>query len=327
MTEQILEETGGADLQAQEENSNVDQTGGADGLQGEVTTPENVFTPDFKFRANQEDMEIPEEFRSHIKDLDSQTKIKSMFEKVYGFDAQKEELLKSRQSFSEIEQKYNGMNEYIGSIRDIYQDAINNNNMSRLDTVWQKLGIPEEVVMAYAYEKAQRAEMDPQQRAIIEERDRLNNQMYEMRNQQADMERQREEFQRNELQANFNSAFNLPQVQAFETELDSRFKSGLFREEVIKAGQMAYALEGKILSVPEAISTVINRFGLKGQVAQQHAQPQVNNMSASGKKVIQQDKKTIPNVGSNSGSSPVGSPKAKSLDDIRKRYKELAEQA
>ena len=219
------------------------------------------------------------------------------------------------------------MNEYVGSIRDIYQDAINNNNMSRLDTVWQKLGIPEEVVMAYAYEKAQRAEMDPQQRAIIEERDRLNNQMYEMRSQQAGMERQREEAQRNELQANFNSAFNLPQVQAFETELDSRFKSGLFREEVIKAGQMAYALEGKVLSVPEAISTVINRFGLKGQVAQQNAQPQVNNMSASGKKVIQQDKKTIPNVGSNSGSSPVGSPKAKSLDDIRKRYKELAEQA
>lgn len=342
MEDEILDQTGGAADQANEQNltQNEGQAAGEitaqDQQNGEGKPAEPAFTPDFKFRANQQDMEIPEEFRAHIKDVDSQKKVKDIFEKYHGFDTQKAKVSTLEADVT----KYRGVYEdLVGNIQDIqqgYKHAVESGNLHNLDMVFQKLGLTEDVLMAWAGEKAKLAGLDPGQQRAIMHANRLERDAYEHARQQDSLMTQNQQKDLQIRQMQFDSAMSSPQIQSFASELDTKFgMAGFFAEEVVKAGQMAYALEKKVLSVPEAMQTVITKYGLKGQAAATsipaqgspaQGQPAQGNVDAQGRKIIQRDMKVIPNVGSAAGASPVGQPKAKNLDDVRKRYKELEAQ-
>lgn len=336
MEDEILEQTGDAVVPANEEvieeqppASEIDE------VTGEEKPIEPAFIPDYKFKANQQEMEIPEEFRPFIKDLDSQKKVKDIFEKYHGFDTQKTKLSSMEQDLGKYKGGYESLTGTVQDIQSSYKDAIESGNLHKLDVVWKKLGVSEDVVMAYAFEKAKLAEMDPQQRAIIEQKNRLEMDAFERKNYETSLMKKNQQKDLQIRQMHFDSAMATPQIQSFATELDSKFgNDGLFAQEVVNAGKTAYALEGKVLSVPEAINAVITKYGLKGQTqaaaaASTPAQGQKTaqgNVSADGKKIVQRETKVIPNVGSSGGASPVGAGKAKNIDDIRKRYAELAAQ-
>jgi hypothetical protein len=77
---------------------------------------------------------------------------------------------------------------------------------------------------------------------------------------------------------------------------------------------VAWNNEGKNIPVVEAVQRVIAKYGLTAQKQSVAAQaPQ-----SSGKKIIQKQSNTIPNVSGSSGSSPLSSNKPKSVDDIKK---------
>lgn len=331
MEDEVLDQTGGAADPAEEiVEQTQDDTGGAvvDDVKDEAIEP--AFTPDYKFNANKVEMEIPEEFRAHIKDVESQKKVKEMFEKYHGFDAQKEQLKTYEQDVVKYRGEYEQLAGSISDIQAVYRDAVQSKNPHKLDLVWKKLGIGEDVVMAYAFEKAKLAEMDPQSRSAVERQIQLEQEAYERKSYENSLMTENQQKDLTIRQMQYDSAMASPQIQGFATELDSKFgMDGLFAQEVVNAGKTAYALEGKILSVPEAISAVISKFGLKGQAQQVQTPqqtPQKGNLTADGKQVVKRETKTIPNVGSSGGASPVGAGKAKNLDDVRKKYQELISQ-
>lgn len=347
--EVIDQGTGGAAGQNSEDNLTPtdDSAGAGDAAAaaaagGEVQPAEPAFVPDFKFRANQQDMEIPEEFRSHVKDVESQKRVKEIFEKYHGFDAQKQKVSTLE---GDVNKYRGGYDTLVGNIQQIqqgYAHAVQSGNLHNLDQVFQKLGLGEDVLMAWAGEKARLAGLDPEQQKLILDRNKLEREAYERTQEQNSLmtRNQQQDVQIRQMQ--FDTAMATPQMQTFATELNAKFgMDGMFEQEVINAGKTAYALEGKVLSVPEAIQAVITKYGLKGQAVAQAAaqaapipaqgqpaqgQPAQGGVSADGKKIIPRDTKVIPNVGSTGSASPVGAGKARNLDDVRARYKELAAQ-
>lgn len=329
MDQEILDQTGGADDQANEQVIETPENTSDVVVEEKAAPAEPEFVADYKFRANQQDMEIPEEFRAHIKDVESQKKIKDMFEKYHGFDAQKQRMTSLESDAANYRNQLSNLASNIQNIQQSYAHAVKSGNLHNLDMVFQQLGIGEDVLMSWAGEKARLHGLDPEQRDVIMRRNELERQNYENSLQQNSLYQKNIEQDRQIRQMQFDSAMATPEIQNFAKELDTKFgSSGLFAEEVVKAGQMAYALEKKILTVPEAMQAVITKYGLKGAPVQAQAQVQqpAGNMAADGKKIVQRDTKTIPNVGSSGGASPVGAGKAKSLDDIRNRYKQLAAQ-
>lgn len=347
--DEVIDQTGEAGGQTDEQDlSQVDDQGAGDAAaienqDGAAKPAEPAFEPDFKFRANQQDMEIPEEFRAHIKDVESQKKIKDIFEKYHGFDTQK-----TKVSTLEAEaNKYRGDYEKIVSnfqgIQQSFEHAVQSGNMHNLDMVFQKLGLTEDVLMSWAGEKAKLAALEPAQREAILKANKLERDVYERTQYQNSLmtENQQKDLQIRQMQ--YDSAMSSPQIQSFASELDTKFgMNGFFGEEVKRAGEMAWALEKKVLSVPEAMQVVITKYGLKGVApatpasagqGQPGGQGQANgqqggagNVDAQGRKIIRRDTKVIPNVGSAGGASPVGAGKAKNLDEVRKRYQELVSQ-
>lgn len=336
MEDEVLEQTSGVDAQANEqvvENQDA-ATGDTEAAIEQENANEPAFTPDYKFRANQQDMEIPEEFRAHIKDVESQKRMKDMFEKFHGFETQKTKLSSLEQDVTKYRGGYEGIVNNLQDIQQGYAHAVQSGNLHNLDMVFQKLGLGEDVLMAWAGEKAKLAGLEPEQQRAIMHSNKLEREAYEHGQHQNYLMNQNQQKDLQIRQMQFDSAMAAPQIQGFAQELDGKFgMAGFFAEEVVKAGQMAYALEKKVLSVPEAMQAVITKYGLKGQAQQVQPQGQGNangqqggNVSADGKKIIQRDNKVIPNIGSASGASPVGTGKAKNLDDVRKRYAELMAQ-
>jgi hypothetical protein len=319
--EQVTEESGSTEqvqeTAPQEEvaSENATEAAETDEAQGQKPV---AFTPNVKFKANEKEMDIPKEYHSLMKDANSEKAVRELFEKAYGLDSVKEKLSGTRQEREQLKQEIGGYKSAIGKARNIYQSAVQSGNWHKMDDFFKNLGVSTDHVMQYAIEKAKLHEMDPGQRKLIESRlqaerdyetEQENSMSFQSQLQQQSMELKRMEFE---------TVLSRTDSQAFMQKLDSTFnKPGLFKQEVITAGEQAWFSEGKNIPVEEAIRRVVGKYGLVAQT-QQSAQSQGSPQGPSGKKVIQKAASTIPNVSGSTGSSPLSSQKPKNLDDIKK---------
>jgi len=275
----------------------------------------SAYKPNVKFKANEKEMEIPKEYHSLLKSPESEKAVKELFEKAYGLDSVKEKLANTRLERDRTLQEANGLKTAIGKARNTYQSAVQSGNWHKMDDFFKTLGVSQDHVMAYAIEKAKLHEMEPNQRQLIESRLQAERDFeYEQESRQslqAQVDSQASQMKRFELE----STLSRQDVTGFSQQLESAFnRPGLFRQEVIAAGEAAWNNEGKNIPVVEAVQRVIAKYGLTAQKQSVAAQA----TQSSGKKIIQKQSNTIPNVSGSSGSSPLSSNKPKSVDDIKK---------
>lgn len=309
----------GAEGEGEQAETEEDGEGAAD-VEGEGEG-QNTFKPNVKFKVLDKEMEIPKEFQSLMKDPESEKKVRELFEKAHGLDVVKTKLTETRQQRDQVVQQHQALQAQIGKARSVYQNAIKSGNLHRMDDFFRMLSIPVDHIMAYAIEKAKLAEMDPEQRQLIESRLQAEREreaaaeeaagyQYETNNRDLELKRLQLEV-----------GLGRPETQNMAQELESKFgRPGLFREEVIAAGEAAWFNERKNISVDEAIKRVAAKFGLTGKQA-----PAAQSKPAGGgtpnpgaKKVIQRSTTTIPNVNGAGGASPLKTTKPKSIEDIKK---------
>ena len=117
---------------------------------------------------------------------------------------------------------------------------------------------------------------------------------------------------------------NKPEVSALSKAFDERAgRPGAFLEAVRREGSLAWH-QGQDIPPQQAVERVIENYGLKnGLVAPAPAQqPNATANPAPGKPaLVQRTTQTIPNVQGRS-TSPIKTPKPKSVDDILKYRKE-----
>jgi hypothetical protein len=287
-------------------------------------TPVPEFKPNYKLKVLDKEHEIPKEFQSLIKDSASEKQVREIFEKAYGLDSVKPKYQDLKTKYAETAQKYEGVTHALSDLRNTYNSAVQEGNFLKLDKFFEKLEIPEEVILKYALAKVELNEMAPEQKALMEGKLKV--------------ERQNEEFSQNlsrtqELMAEqavqmkmfqFESSLARPDVRSFSENFDRSFaKPGAFKEEVRKAGELAWYTEKVDLTPDQAIERVMGRYG---NLVKPVATPATEGTAElpigepQKKVVVKPHTQTIPNI-SGKGTSPLKT-KPKSIQDL----KELAKQ-
>ena len=275
------------------------------------------YTPDFKFKANNKEHEIPEMLRSVIKSEKEEKYLKDIYQKAYGIEPIKDRMNAIRGDYQQLQQTHNSVMEQIGEARAAYQ-------RNDMDTVFFTLKISPEKVLQWAVEKVQLSQMPPEQRQAIEAKRMAEQRAYQLEKQSSFGEQQAMQQQAQYLGQMLELVLERPDFSAVAQAYDSRKAvPGAFRELVIKVGQSEHALTGKVLSPLEAAQKALEWIGEIPKPAQPAVSVTPEQTRATPAAAATNKKPNVlpnlANAGAKSGSAPAKA-KLKTLDDIKKVY-------
>ncbi len=271
------------------------------------------FTPNFGYRVLKEEKEIPEEFRSLVKDEASEKKVRDLFERADGLEpvkAHRDQLQKEVEGFNK---------DWVPYIQKT-EAALDAARKGDFRSFFEKVGLSDEQIFQYARERLE-LRKDPARFAAEETSRRDTQRAQEL--EQSNSQWQSQYLQIAATQRDMELKFTLERpelrevVKAFEERLGA---PGAFRSEVIRIAQ-GYAAQGNDLPVETVVNHVAEQFkkmsgwtpGAKPPI--QTATPPVT--PGTGRSTT----KTIPNI-SGKATSPAKRV-LKTLAEIKAYGKEL----
>lgn len=273
-----------------------------------------AFVPEFKYRANGADMEVPEFLRGIIKDKDSQEKVIKMLEKYEAFDtvsARRDQFRTERDQSRETNQKYEGA---IGNLRNHVQ-------RKDFDGFLKLCEIPEEDMLKWATEKAKYYMGDEQYRSTIDRENSMRHTAWTKESEANNFQSKYQDMEVRQLQTEFNYEMLKPEVSSFAASFDKfAGKQGSFIEEVRNRGELAYLREQKTIAPGEVIQGLMKQYATITQVSNP-AQPAASTKAAT--KVVVKTAPKVPTIPTVRGTQ--ASPTKEgftSLDKIRQYRKD-----
>jgi chaperonin cofactor prefoldin len=317
-------------------------------LSGEVTEEEEEgeekptkFVPKLSVNVRNKEVAIPAKYASLMTDEKSQKEVHELFEKSLGLDVIKP---KHQELMGQFEQTRKNLEAVTGSVqaaRTDYQSAMTHfkqgrtvDAMNSLDNFFDKLKVPEEVVLRYALEKAKFHELPPEQQQMLRERKQAESKAQNFEATAQTTEQRLAESQTKLLDLELGSALAKPETKAIVEYFDGLEgqEAGSFRQLVIDYGIEQHH-KGRDLSPEEAAQGVIKRLGLASLAkARGQSQPtgqqsvELDEEEVEGEpeaevpppKVVKKrvvNTGTLPNVGGK-GTSPTKAP-IKSLKQLK----------
>lgn len=296
----------------------------AEGQAPAPATPQ--FQPNYKFKAFGKEKEIPEMFRSVIKDENSERQVREVFTRAEAFDDMKARFEHSSREGQHV------LNEFTALDRDVRR-VTGFLAKGDIDNFLKSVRLSDNDLIKYLQTKAQYMQ-DPQ-----------------LSQQYQNQVQQREElYNRNEQYQNLQTSYSNQAVQARTMQLDNILSRqdvssvasqwdtqtgeiGAFRNLVIGEAASYYALHKQDLSAEQAVNVALQKFGrlipkaspqavAPGQAAPAAMNPQAPAPQAPQAPVVVAPKPAIPTL-QGKGTSPVKQV-PKSLDDLKRMGKEIA---
>lgn len=282
-----------------------------------VVVVPSAYQPNFKFKANKQELEFDELFKGLVKDADTEKKIRKLHEDAFGLEPVKAYAENLKQKHGEVSTKFNAIDR---DLRMLSHHVRNDD----FDSFFGDLQIPKDKIFNWVQKKLNEMSLEPAAQAELE------------RNRQAN----RENFYLAEENNQFKSSQVEQSVQARTYELDMEIikpdvaeiaqsfdakvgRPGAFREECMNRGALAWQFAKKDISAAEAVQQVMSLMGrVMSPVApatpvQVSGQPGGQNPPASN--VVVSPPPVIPNI-SGKSTSPVRTA-PKSVADLRKLAK------
>ena len=286
-----------------------------------------AFAPNFKFKVMDQEHEIPEKFRELIKDATTEKEVREIFEKAYGLDHQKPKYEQLKTKHTEVERNFNDVLGAVQDLRSVYQQAVSTGNLLLLDDFFDRLKIPDQVVLQYALAKVQYGELDPEARKAYDQQVSAQKRLLDLEKQNQGYSQQAMSAATHAKGALLDSCLARPDIQAIAQAFESTpgRKPGDFRKSVCEHGEYVwFKTNGQMdLSPEDAIQQVMQRFGVSAPQpgSQQVSIPNTaaNPMNAApqpGTAASRPAAPVIPNVVSRAA-SPM-KPKPRSIADLRK---------
>lgn len=270
-----------------------------------------AWTPNFKLKVYDKEMEIPEDFRPFIKDEKAEKKFRELFEKSYALDEHKGIHQKVLQNLDEFKSKATTHEKELERVTEGVK-KLYNYSQKDLGTFFEMYRIPEDRIIEFVRDRLQEKELPEHervQRDELRQRARAADQYEDQLRQQ---QRQNQEMVMSQHNSAMEMAMNAPDVSTFKKDFDTRFGQGAFQKHVSDHGSRIYQSEKKYISPFEATKAVMEYY----RPAIQTQAP----LTANGGQTTEQPP-VIPNVGTGRGVSPTR-PKFKSLDSLKKFVKE-----
>ena len=266
---------------------------------------DNPYKPNFKYKVNKEEKEIPEAFRSIVKDAETEKQVRELFEKSHGLDLTKPKVEQLKTENQELLTWKTNMNKSLTALSKFVQKE-------DLGGFFQATDIPFEMVARYVHQELLKREMPEAERNRIQSYEMDRRRLLALEQENEDLKTNYSTTSQQAREMEFNQAMSRPEVQAIASKYDSfTGKQNGFAVAVANKGALAYQMSGGkfVMPVEQAISETMAEWGfLMNQQAPVAAAPQTQTQAAP--------KPVLPNVGSQ-GSSPIKQG-VKSVADLRK---------
>jgi hypothetical protein len=280
--------------------TDVTPAGGEPG--GEITP---TFTPNYKVKVMDKEHEIPEQFRSIIKDAESEKLAREIFEKAYGLDHVKPKYESLKTQYEQINNEYTPIKKDLEILGQLIESK-------DVGGVMSALGLTDEQLIKHAMERIEYHQLSPEKKQQVDQQRSQSLKYYRTEQELNDLKNQKAQEELGNTYNELVSNVRAPHIQAIAESFNTRAgKPEAFEQAVIAHAQAHFALTKQDLSVPQAIESFIRTFGL--QAASQQASPAP---AAPASATPGQRPSTLPKSGAGTV-SPV-KPKVSSIADLRK---------
>lgn len=280
-------------------------------VEGEKVVAPPAYTPNYKFKVMDKEHEVDEWLRPVIKNADTEKKVKELYEKAYGLDsikpkhqAIKDELEQAKAKVAQTDQALDILGKYVAE--------------NDFDSFFEGLNIPKNKILEYALELVRREQMSPEQKAQWENSKQAKEaaRYYEAEN--ARLQQSQQQFAVQQRTFELDMALNSPEAKV----VADAYNAGMgtpeaFKDYCIQIGQ-AFAARGQDIPATQAVSEAIRHLKAINPSLGAAVSPNIVPTVHPSQKPV------IPNI-QGRGTSAV-KPAVKSLEDLKKRAKELTEQ-
>lgn len=304
-----------------------------------VTTPADEpaaeFKPNFKLKVMDKEMEIPEEFRSLIKDKESEKQVREIFEKAYGLDHAKPKHIQTQKELQEVrvqhQQVATRMQTWEANLGKLTKAAESSDpiEFEQFLSFWK---IPKEKLYEHTARLLQYDELDPATRAAEDQR---KQEILRGRQAQEQLQAVQGQASSQAVQMRLGQVDQLitrPDISQVAREYDARRGNApTFKELVVERGQLAASRRGVDLSAEEAIREVMSLLGYEEAeesetpAASQAPQGQQPQAPITTQPAAQRPKSlpTLPTVGAGNGTAPVKKA-PNSIADLKRMRSEMS---
>lgn len=273
-------------------DSQVSDAGAASG-EGEITPP--AYEPNFKFKVLDQEKEFDEFLRGAVTSKEQEDALRDLYTKAHGLDSVKEKYTSLNES---IEKDYMPIVQDYNALVTLEQNVMNAVKNNDLKTVSDVLGISENQILQYAKDILDYREMDPQQRAQLDNQRKIAQENANFQQQQVETKSQYEELAVQNRQLELNLELLKPEISSFKEKFNAKAGPQAFEQAIIMMGNQVWNMYQRDLTAQEAVALVMDSYkwavDTEGQVqVTPESAPQVANK-----------KPVIPNVGSGGTKSP-----------------------
>lgn len=241
---------------------------------GENTAAAPVYTPNYKYKVMDKELEVPEMFKGLVKDAATEKQIKEILEKAEGLP----EVKKSRDSVREELKSYKSQVEptvaTVTQASQLYQQGVRSMQegnaragVFKLEESFKLMGIPDKVLQQYVYQKLQLDELPPEQKASYNRERELERQNAQYQEQLTQVQTQYQQTAISQRQQELNQVFSKPEIQSIVQSFDQRNGPGSFHNEVVLRGRMYATTYNQDISAEQAVSEIIQKYGLQAPAA------------------------------------------------------------
>lgn len=279
------------------------------------------YTPNLEYKVGDEQRTFDERISSLITDKDSEEYFRDLVERAHGLDIVKESRQKFRDENAALQERAAQFDTVQKDLQNVGKYLQNKD----FGNVFDSLQINKEDVYEWVLKQAEiqrMAEENPQGYDQYMRQQSIQEQNYQLQQQNEHLMQQTQSFQATQLQSEMQNEFSRPEVSSAAEQFDARMgRQGAFREEIINRGRMHFSKTGVDRRPSEIINEVVEMLGFGHSNAPQSQQtdpvPQPTSVQPKPRRTIE----TMPNV-SGRGTSPVKKVPG-SIADLRRLGNEL----
>lgn len=282
-----------------------------------------AFSPNFKYKVMEQEKEIPEIFRSLVKDAETEKTVRELMEKADGLDFVKPKLAETRQERDQFRSGLEGMQGQVNHARQLF-------SRGDIDGWLKFLQVPEERMLQWVADKLNYNQLPPDQRAILDQRKQAEERAWSAEQQASSSRQTQEQLLTQQVQMQLESVLARPDVSSVAQAFDSRRGANAFRAEMNRRGDYYWRTEGKLVAPDQLAKELLDLLGPTSTPAAPAptaaapgvtAPAQAPAAPATPPVVSQKQTPVIPNVSGRSAAPIKGT--VKSLGDLRAKHKEL----
>jgi len=281
-----------------------------------------AWTPNFKFKVKDKELEFDDSLKGLIKDKSLETKMRELHEKAYGLDDVKVGRDALKTQLMEKSTQYEAVATSLKTLGTLVQ-------RKDYGSFFDALKIPKQEIINYAIQELKYAELPAEQKSVIDQQRQQQAQLFQVENQNQTYQQQLADLTVKQAHFEMDQALSSPEVKTAAEAFDARVgKPGAFKLEMIKRGQFYENVHQVSPPASQLAAELLNLIGAQGSAQPGAIQTSQGTQQSQQAQVVQNQsqKPVIPSFAGGSSTKSATKKVPMSVEDLRKIRQERLQQ-